>query len=547
MQSCASSNAGNDDNLDAGFNRDSDSDGDADADTDSDADSDTGSAGVEVAFVVEPTLVGNDNPAVPQAAILSYETDVPATAEVTVSGGDEEWTLSIASSTDVTKPIVGLKPDTEYEVTLSVTAGANVLTAGPLTWTSPPLPDDFPPLATTISDPESMEPGMTMFTVRDGWSMIQAPLIIVDHEGVVRWYFNDPENKVQEDFSRLANGNFFFGRDFCNLREVDILGNGVRAWHAANYPRNCTTTEGSIPVPVVDFHHESAELASGNILVLSTETRTVEGFPTSEEDPEAETETAEVMGSVIVEFTPSGEIVKEISLMDLLDPTRIGRDSLDTSWPMNHLPMGERARDWDHSNAVIYDEASDSYLASLRHQDAVVKINKTDETLTWILGTPSNWDAPWSDKLLAPKGELTWPFHQHAVEINALGIGMYDNGNYRAAAYEPIDPEQTEYSRAVIYAVDESAMTVSEVWSFGSPSGEDTFFSPGMGDADLQPSTGNMLFVNSQILTEDERTYAEIVEVTPDGTRVFDLTIESPQLNSVYAVYRVERIGDIRQ
>src|SRR5690606_736792 len=105
---------------------------------------------------------------------------------------------------------------------------------------------------------------------------------------------------------------------------------------------------------------------------LTTEAREIEDFPTSEDDPAAPTATERVVGSVIVEFTPEGEIVKSISMLDLLDPTRIGRDSLSTSWANSHVPRGETARDWDHANAVIYDQPSDAYYVSLRNQDAVV-------------------------------------------------------------------------------------------------------------------------------------------------------------------------------
>jgi hypothetical protein len=305
-------------------------------------------------------------------------------------------------------------------------------------------------------------------------------------------------------------------------------------------------------VAVVDFHHESSVLASGNLLTLSTETRTVNGMPTDEDDPDAPRETALVMGSAIVEFSPQGEIIKRISLLDLLDPTRIGRDTLDTSWPSQHVAAGQQPLDWDHANAVIYDAASDSYYASLRHQDAVVKVNRTTETLTWLLGNPANWVAPWSDKLLTPVGDLLWPFHQHAVELNALGVGLYDNGNYRAAAFEAFDPEVPQFSRAVAYAVDEAAMTVSEAWSYGPPSGEGSFFSTGMGDADWQPVTGNVLITSSELVIEADTpmgadtTYTQLLEVTPDGTRVFELSTQG-EAGSAYPAYRAERIPDLRR
>lgn len=508
--------------------------------------------GLPVAFLASPTFVGNDNPAAPQVGVLRMQTDVPASGHATVSGGDEEWTVDLPSGTSFERPILGLKPDTTYSVTVTVSAGDNTLTAGPLEWTSPSLPEDFIPFEVTLSEPAQMEPGMTLFAVRDGWAMTRAPILVVDHQGTVRWYFMDPENRVQEDLRQLDNGHLFFGRDFCSLREIDWLGNVVGMWHADENPRGCDAPPGSIGVATTDFHHESLVMPNGNILVLSTETRTVAGYPTDEDDADAPTESALVLGSVIVEFTPEGEIVKKISLLDLLDPTRIGRDSLDTMWPSQHVQGGQRARDWDHANAVIYDEPSDSYYVSLRHQDAVLKVNRADETLTWILGTPANWQPPWSDKLLAPVGDLLWPFHQHAVEVNPLGLGVYDNGNYRAAAFENMDPAEPEFSRAVVYDIDEQAMTVTEAWSYGAPTGENSFFSTGMGDSDWQPATGNMLITNSELVIPpddalgEDTTYTQILEVTADGTRVFELsTLGEPE--SAYPAYRAERIPDIRQ
>ena len=505
-----------------------------------------GSPGRPVAFVEAPTFTGNDNAAAPLAGILRLKTDVAAQVHVEVSGGDETWDLDLPAATIFVQPILGLKPATAYSVSASVTAGDNTLAAGPLPWTTPPLPSNFVPVQVSKSDPSKMEPGMTLFAVRDGWMLAQAPILIVDQQGVVRWYFSDPNNLAQEDLRQLANGNLLFGRDFCNLREVNLLGNVVHAWHAAKWPRTCTTASGSVPVEVNDFHHESAVLANGNILTLSTETRQVEGFPSSETDASAPKQSALVMGSAIVEFAPTGELVKHISLLDLLDPTRIGRDSLTQDWTSQHAPEGQRPYDWDHANAVVYDQPSDSYYVSLRHQDAVIKVNRASESLTWILGNSANWIAPWKDRLLTPTGTLLWPFHQHAVELNPLGLGLYDNGNYRAAAFQSVDSSIPEYSRAVIYKVDESARTVSQVWSYGPPSGPDAFFSTGMGDADRQPVTGNVLITSSQLGTADGATYAQILEVTPEGTHVFELSTQGKS-GSVYPVYRADRIPDIRR
>jgi arylsulfate sulfotransferase len=78
------------------------------------------------------------------------------------------------------------------------------------------------------------------------------------------------------------------------LMEVDILGNLVRSWYSASHPAECDVPEGSVPVAIDSVHHEMTMLPDGNFLVLSTEGRWVDGFPTSEDDPNAPKERAYV-------------------------------------------------------------------------------------------------------------------------------------------------------------------------------------------------------------------------------------------------------------
>jgi hypothetical protein len=64
------------------------------------------------------------------------------------------------------KPILGLKPDTTLRRSLTATAGDQHAHRSPLEWTTPPLPEDFIPLAVAVSETDRMEPGMTLFAVR---------------------------------------------------------------------------------------------------------------------------------------------------------------------------------------------------------------------------------------------------------------------------------------------------------------------------------------------------------------------------------------------
>ena len=52
-------------------------------------------------------------------------------------------------------------------------------------------------------------------------------------------------------------------------------------------------------------------------MVLSTELRVIEDFPTSETDPEAPKGTANVIGDIVVELTRQGDLVREIKLLDV--------------------------------------------------------------------------------------------------------------------------------------------------------------------------------------------------------------------------------------
>ncbi|MBN2717559.1 MAG: aryl-sulfate sulfotransferase [Deltaproteobacteria bacterium] len=503
------------------------------------ADSDT----VWPEFSVAPLFRQNDNPHVPQAGILDISTNITADISINVSGSDgEEWQLSRIADTQLRVPVIGLKPQTEYAVTVTATANGHTIEADAGTWATPPLPDDFPPLHIAISEPAQMEPGMIQFNVWNGTRSSDKPLVIVDNDGVVRWYYTGVG--VYDDHRRLENGHVIFTPDECVIHEVDALGNTVESWYAINHPGDCDVPDGSIPVDAESFHHAMTVLENGNLLALSTELRDAENFPTSEDDAAAPTRTTRVMASVIVEFTPAGQIVKKIPLFDLLDPTRIGRGVLSASWGLlsKYEDDDVTTEDWDHSNALEYDAAADAYLVSVRHQDAIIKINRETETLEWILGTPANWRSPWREKLFTPDDTVEWFFHQHAVVLTPLGIGMYDNGNFRAPAYEPT---RTQYSRAVLFSIDEEAMTVSQIWDYGSESGENHFYSSAMGNAIWQPQSGNVLICNGW-MGDRNGTTAQILEITEDGERVFELTAMQQGGSSSYAIHRARRIADIR-
>lgn len=111
--------------------------------------------------------------------------------------------------------------------------------------------------------------------------------------------------------------------------ELDMLGNRIREWTALGEK---TKSSLSRAVATRAFHHDVFPLDNGNLLALGLELRTFDGYPTSETDADAPTERANVVGDLVVEFADDGTIVNKWSLLDMLDPYRIGFGSLGDRW-----------------------------------------------------------------------------------------------------------------------------------------------------------------------------------------------------------------------
>ncbi len=482
---------------------------------------DAGIGSEPLGFVVPPRLVPNDNDAAPLAASLSFETTRPAFGSILVSGGGESWLLRLDAEAVVhERVLLGVKPDTDYEVVVRLAAGDDWIVAPPLSWHTPPLPADFPHLLPVSADTDRMAPGMTMFDVRS-----QLYVVVVDAAGDIRWYYRAP--RTSDRYRLLSNGNIIYVSPDSYVTEIDWFGKPVATWYAAELG---VPPRGTIPVSVRGFHHNLDEMPNGNILALCRDVRWIDDYPTSSEDAEAPRARRYVRGDQIVEFTRDGEIAKRYSLFDILDTTRIGPDGDIT--------------DWTHSNAVIYDAASDAYLVSMRHQDAGIKLERETGALGWILGNHANWRPAWTDKLLTPIGdEFEWPYHQHAVQVTEDGsLMLYDNGVYRAPAYQT--PRLPFYSRAVRFAIDEKLMTATQVWSYQPTWGAVPLFAEAMSDADRLPN-GNVLIASGTLTSQRTRPgWAQILEVTNEGDVVFELAvIDSPMPATTFDA---DRIPDIR-
>ena len=510
---------------------------------------------IERVEIVEPP-----RPEAPLGARVAIATDEPARLAIEIADGGrlERRELDGGYRTAHVVPLTGLRPGRTHAVTFTATdAAGNRAEAPPLTIETEPLPDDFPPLAVTVSRPERMEPGATLFNVyrwgEEGRDPGFGLLVAVDAAGEVIWYYRagHPIGNVVP----LANGNLLYNPTvdgiWAVLVEIDLLGNVVRRWHSRAFAARAPGD--SILVDTDSLHHDMVELPSGNLASLSSEVRTFDDYPTSEEDPAAPRATQDVVGDVIVEFAPDGTVVRRWPLLDALDPYRIGYDSLGTSFwgdtygALGH-PVAELA-DWAHANALAYDARDDSFVVSARHQDALVKVDRSGAA-RWILAPHAGWSDPWRSRLLSPRGDLEWPYHGHGVEVTPHGtILVFDNGNHRATPFDEPLAAAASYSRAVEFEVDEAALSVRQRWVYPQPGGE-RFYSSFLSDADWLPDTGNVLITDGgrtrTVDTADGepevRRWARILEVTRDdpAETLFELVIDDDSPTG-WHVYRAER------
>ncbi|MBN1610318.1 MAG: aryl-sulfate sulfotransferase [Polyangiaceae bacterium] len=480
-------------------------------------------SGPALQFVAGPSFEGHTNDLAPLAGTLRVETNLPSTGSVSVVGGGETWSVTLASGATLhEQPMIGFKPDTIYEFTATASDPSGQIVSAPAQWRSPALPAGFPTLELVQSDPSRMEPGMTLFDVRPCHY-----IVVADAMGQVRWYYHFLANI--ETTRLLSNGNLMFVSQYHDLFELDWFGNTVTRWYATKG----AAPAGSVRVAANYMSHSASEMPNGNLVALSREDRTIDNYPSSTSNRDAPPKTATVRGDVIVEFTWQGEIVKELHLLDILDPRRVGYEAVSSGV----------VQDWSHGNSVVYDENSDAYVVSLRHQDAVVKVARETGELVWILGDHANWEEPWQSKLLTPVGEdFRWQYHQHAAEVIPIGIGLYDNHNHGASAF---NGSGRAVSRAVKYAIDEEQMTVAQAWSYEPLASGKSLFSQAMSDADWLGSTGNELIASGSLeRSSDPPGWAQILEVTEDGTSVFELNVlDSPDTLTVFGA---SRIPDIR-
>jgi len=467
----------------------------------------------ELVFATKPAIITNPNPRAPLVALVNFSVAQPVSTLIELDDGERSWSIKFDQTHDPEQglAILGMKPDRKHELRITISNGVGEASLPVmLEYQTPPLPNgfgNFAPIKVKTAKPELMEPGYTFLSVRrrvpgrslwitkaqrkfmTSWGLIVA----LDNSGEVVWYY-EADTRIS-GIDRLQNGHLLFHLTDFRTVELDMLGNKVREWYAADRPSG--PAKDAIPiVGAQTLHHQPLEMPSGNFMSFSANARQVKDYYTSETDVDAPRKDQKVMGDSVIEFGREGNIVWRWNAWDHLDPYRVGYDFLDPYWHVRGFP--EHA-DWTHGNGLAYDERDDSIIVNFKHQDALFKIDRASGDIKWILGQNTDWPDDLKSKVLQPKGdEFRWIFHAHNPRITKAGtIIIYDNGTFQARPFEQVLKPHETFSRAVEYEVDEDNMTVRQVWASHSEVGPDTCVTPAMGDAHSMPVTDNVFVVDS--------------------------------------------------
>ena len=369
---------------------------------------------------------------------------------------------------------------------------------------------------------EQMEPGWTVAEI----SLEPNPnppvlllewkrTIAFDERGAVRWALElDLPKGEHFTLRRSITGNFLTG-SFDTVVEVNELGRILRRFQ----------------LPDHTLHHEILQIGSednaegvatgsrsahfGNILVLASKN----GASTIEDH--------------IVELDANtGEVLNDWDLAEVFDRTRTTYIDAE-KWDIS------QNGDWLHDNWLAYSTADESIIVSGRHQ-GVAKFRR-DGTLVWLLAPHKGWQDPQTQKLLtavsetlapyadavqlgnqaagtASAPEFDWPYGQHSPVLLPNGdLLLFDNG-----ASRHFEGFCNGFSRAVIYRIDEAAMTVRQVAQYilskidSSCYCSNTYQLPLTGNVFIQPAgTNNSIAVAREVT----------VQVATDGTLAFDQVV----------------------
>lgn len=413
----------------------------------------------------------------PLSAVAVFTTEQECTISVTVQGEDENSTISYTlqdGAVDHCVPIYGLYANKENQVTLTAEAADGTAQTCTYTVETDYLPEDISKTEVEVSIPEKMQPGFTFFDCPHINGNYQ---LAVDCNGAVRWYLSDKTLNGSVMLTHLRNGNLLVGtgekipdayNNLYGFYEITPAGQFVKSY------------------AVYGTHHDIRERENGNLIVAASK------------------EGRESQNDYIVEIDrSSGEVVRDWDLMEIIPMTAYDTEP----------PYTGGLSNWIHNNAIWYDEESDDFVISGRHQNMVMRFDAETGEIRWMFSaTIGEKNEKLRPYLLEPVGDdFEYPASQHAAMLTPEGdVLVFDNRNFDIQDENGELDQDKMYSRAVRYQINEEDMTIRQIWEYGKEQGNQLYSSFGS-DVDYLGEDHYLIDFGGMYQAEDGSSYDHIL------------------------------------
>lgn len=456
-----------------------------------------------------------------QVALYSVLTGLSGSASVQF-GLDTNYGLTTwaqpTSPGGITKLFVaGMKANTPYHMraVLRLSDGTQLVDDDHLFTTGALDPTQVPTIITTTTPGTKPQSGVELLDLAGGNSRPT----IADLSGNVLWTYDSvPPGTVPNPAKLLPNGHFLINfsegtLDGLNsvIQEVDLSGALIWQMTAADLNKAlAAATCAGCNITVVGTHHDFVLLPNGHLIVIAATQKDISGTT--------------VTGDALIDLDQNH---KPVWLWNAFDHLDINRHPL--AFP-----------DWTHTNAVLYSSDDGNLIASMRHQNWLLKVDyangKGAGDILWKLGYQGDF------ALVGGTDPTDWFYAQHGPSFatsnntGRFSLMLFDNGDDRvfppgvscgAAGAPPC-----LYSTVPLLQLDETAMTATLAFHATAPTY--SFFG---GNAALLKN-GNIEFCEA---AGGPGTTGVIYEVTQDNSAQ---TVWQMQITGQYA-YRGQRIPSL--
>ncbi len=317
-------------------------------------------------------------------------------------------------------------------------------------------------------------------------------------------------------------------------------------------------------------HHDIERLPNGNTLIIAWEFKSFEEAITAGRNPNLMSQD-ELWPDHIIEVQPDGatggNIVWEWHLWDHLiqdyDPLQLNYgivsehpELVDINF-ISNLPNPLSA-DWNHTNAVDYNEEFDQIILSVHHFGEIWVIDHSTTTQEAAGHTGGNsgmggdliyrWGNPRVYKRGDAADQMLFGQHDsHWIESGLPGEGnilIFNNGRNRPGGqYSTVDEIVPPVDQIGNYILNQDSTYGPDqlLWTYVDPFPLD-FFSPNISGSQRQPN-GNTLICSGtwgkffEVINEGELVWLYVNPVIASGPMYYDEQIPGAQ-NAVFRIYR---------